>query len=91
MSNQPVPDNPLNGRVCVRLAGSGIVRYNSEDLPPCAGRLCAEYESCICLILEAKKRIEELQKQKPHSVLEWLRKHLGRPAVEGDASWESHR
>ena len=91
MSEEIVPSDPLAGKICMRLAASGIGRFGGEDLPPCCGARCAEYECCVFQILESRKRIEELQEQKPHSVLEWLRKHLGRPAVDEDASWESHR
>ncbi len=55
------PPIPLTERVCIELMKAGITGQNGTH-PICLGEQCLMFEICTSLILDAQKKIKELEK-----------------------------
>lgn len=55
------PPIPINERVCMELLKAGITGEQG-NYPLCLGERCLQYEMCASLILDAQKKLKELEK-----------------------------
>jgi hypothetical protein len=55
------PAIPLEERICIDLMKAGITGQNGTH-PLCLGERCLMFEICKSLILDAQKKLKELEK-----------------------------